>query len=320
MLYIENTKGGDISVVDLRTYKEVYRIPLVEGAYPDDIVGSSDGKFLYLNGLLHIKGHPAPDATYDNTKLIAVSPETRKVVWEQEVRGQLGHIAISPDDRYLYAAIFDMYYLLRFDLTTREAKYIPVHFVGGHGIRISEDGKRVYLGSILFAEMDIIDTEAETVIQRVFFRDPVRPFEITRNGNTAYVQTSWMHGFHVVDLKQNHTTKTIALPTLGVEVPVALAWPNTVDHGMILTPDEKRLISVATTGGYVSIYSVPDLDLIGSVPVGAEPSWAITDRTGNIAYVSNRKSDTITVVSIPEAKALHTIKVGVYPQRMWIVD
>jgi YVTN family beta-propeller protein len=320
MLYIENSYGGDISVVDLETYKEVKRIPLGKGARPDDIVGSSDGKVLYLNGLLHIDGHPAPDATYDNSKIIAVSTETQQVIWEEEVRGQVGHMLISPDDRYLYLAVFDKYFLLRFDTKTRESIYIPVNFVGGHGVRISKDGKRLYLGSILFGEMDVIDLESQKVIQRILFRDPVRPFDVTRDESTAYVQCSWLHGFHVVDLKQNRITKTIALPTLGGDVPVPLEWPNTFDHGMILTPDEKRLLAVATTGGYVSIYSVPDLDFVASVPVGKEPSWVITDRNGEIAYVSNRVSNTITVVSIAQAKAIHTIEVGDYPQRMWIVD
>jgi YVTN family beta-propeller protein len=143
---------------------------------------------------------------------------------------------------------------------------------------------------------------------------------MTRDGKTAYVQTSWLHGFHVVDLMQNRIRKTIALPTLGGDVPDPVAWPNTVDHGLILTPDEKYLIAVATTGGYASIYSVPDLDLVASVPVGKEPSWVITDDSGETAYVSNRAGNTISVISIAERKVLHTIDVGIYPQRMWITN
>lgn len=320
MLYIENSRGGDISVVDLNTYKEIKRIPLGDNAHPDDIVGSSDGKTLYLNGLVRIDGHPSPDASEDYSKLIAVSTETDEVIWEEKVRGQLGHMLISPDDRYLYVALFDMYFLLRFDTRTHETTYIPVNFLGGHGVRISRDGKRLYLGSILYGEMDVIDLDSHKVIQRIFFRDPVRPFDVLRNEQTAYVQTSWLHGFHVVDLKQNRILRTIALPMLGAEIAVPLEWPNTFDHGMILTPDEKHLIAVATTGGYASIYTVPELDLVASVPVGAEPSWVITDDSSEIAFVSNRVGNTITVISIPEAKVLHTIDVGDYPQRMWITS
>ena len=86
MLYVENTRGGDVSVVDLRTYKEVKRISLGDGAHPDDIVASSDGKTLYLNCLLHIEEHPAPDATYDSSRIVAVSTETDEIIWEKKVR------------------------------------------------------------------------------------------------------------------------------------------------------------------------------------------------------------------------------------------
>lgn len=320
MLYIENTRGGDVSVVDETSYREVKRIPLGEGLFPDDIVGTSDAKLIFLNCLQHIEGHPSPDAAYDNSTIVAVSTETGEVQWAKEVRGQLGHMLISPDDRYLYLALFDMYFVLKFDLQSHEATYIPVNFIGGHGLRLSRDGNRLYVGSILYAEMDVIDLNSQKVIQRTFYRDPVRPFDITGDEATAYVQTSWLHGFHVVDLKQNRISKTIALPPLGPEVPLPLEWPNTVDHGLLLTPDEKKMICVATTDGSISIYSVPELDFIATVPVGEEPSWVITDRSGEVAYVSNRASDTITVVSIPDAKAIRQIEVGNYPQRMWITS
>jgi YVTN family beta-propeller protein len=320
MLYVENTRGGDVSVVDLRTYKEVKRIPLGEGVHPDDIVASRDGKTLYLNCLLHIEGHPAPDATHDTSRIIAVSTDTDKILWEKEVRGQVGHMVISPDDRYLYIALFDMYFVLRFDTKTQESTYIPVHFIGGHGVRLSSDGKRLYLGSMSYSEIDVIDLAKQKVIQRIFFREQVRPFDITRDEKTAYVQTSWLHGFHVVDLAENRIQRTIALPALGGEVPVPVEWPNTFDHGMILTPDEKHLVAVATTGGYASIYSVPELDLVASVPVGKEPNWVITDDSSETAYVSNRVSNTISVISIPKRQVAHTIEVGIYPQRMWIAN
>jgi YVTN family beta-propeller protein len=80
------------------------------------------------------------------------------------------------------------------------------------------------------------------------------------------------------------------------------------------------LIAVATTGGYASIYSVPELDLVASVSVGKEPNWVITDGSGETAYVSNRISNTISAISIPERKVVHTIEVGRYPQRMWIAN
>lgn len=318
MLYIENSRGGDITVVEDDAHSVVNTIPLGEHDHPDDIVVSSDGKFIYTNCLLPIRDHFHPDAVKDNSEIIAVSTETGKIIWRKEFRGQVGHMVISPDDRYLYVALFDMFYVLRFDTRTQETHYIPVNFIGGHGVRLSPDAKRLYLGSILVGEMNVIDLESEKVVQRLFFRDPVRPFDITDDESTAYVQLSWLHGFHEVDLKSSQIRRTIELPALPESAPEPLEWPNTVNHGLVLTPDQKKMIVVATLGGYVGIYSVPDLKLIKTIPVGAEPNWVITDKAGEIAYVSNRMSDTVSVISISEAKVIKQIDVGNYPQRMWL--
>lgn len=320
MLYVENSRGGDVSVIDRETHTVVGTIPLGENDHPDDIVASSDGKILYLNCLKPVAGHVSVDAVSDTSEILAVSTETEKVLWRKQFRGQVGHMIISPDDRYLYVALYDMYYLLRLDTQTQEVAYIPVYIMGGHGVRLSPDAKRLYLGSILFGEMNVIDLEQETVVQRLYFRDPVRPFDITSDEHTAYVQTSWLHGFHVVDLKDGRVRKTIALPQLPPEVPEPTVWPNTVDHGLVLTPDGKRMICVATTGNYVGVYSVPELDLIDTIKVGTQPNWVITDKAGEIAYVSSRISNTISVISIADAKEIKRIEVGDYPQRMWITD
>ena len=74
-----------------------------------------------------------------------------------------------------------------------------------------------------------------------------------------------------------------------------------------------------TVADYVAILSVPELDLLVSVPVGSEPSWAITSLDGQFCFVSSRKSDTVSVISFDDGRELTRIKVGRYPQRMWAV-
>lgn len=320
MLYVENSRGGTVSIVDRGKHEVVGTIALGENDHPDDIVGSSDGKILYLNCLKPVQGHLTVDAAADNSEIIAVSTETEEILWRIDFRGQVGHMTISSDDRYLYVAIYDMYYVLRVDTLSQVLTYIPVNVMGGHGVRLSPDGKRLYVGSILFGEMNVIDLEQDTVIDRLYFRDPVRPFDITADEQTAYVQTSWLHGFHVVDLGSGRIRKTIALPPLPPELPEPKVWPNTVDHGLVLTPDATRMICVATTGDYVALYSVPDLDLLGTIKVGTQPNWVITDKAGEFAYVSSRISNTISVISIAEAREVKRIAVGDYPQRMWITS
>ena len=40
---------------------------------------------------------------------------------------------------------------------------------------------------------------------------------------------------------------------------------------------------------------------------------------GRFCFVSSRKSDTVSVISFDDGRELGRIKVGTYPQRMWVV-
>lgn len=349
MLFSENTLGKNFTVFDEKTFEKRGEFSLGDDILPDDICGSPDGKIIYVNGAYMPTALTGSNGGASRAKLLAEydgkerAPEdgadsrihlmasdrsvfaafdatTFEELWRTEIYGHVGHLVISPDGRYVFNALFDRYFTARVDTRTREVHYIPMTFSGGHGMGISPDGKKLYVGSITMAELAVVDVETDSVRQRVLFRDNVRPFAVTRDGTRAYVQNSFFHGFHVVDMEANRILRSIALPPLPPGTPVISAFPHTVDHGMILTPDESRLVALASTGNYLAVYSAPDLDHLGSVPVGIEPSWVICDSKGEFAYCSNRVSDDISVVSIPELREVRRFHAGHYPQRMWLIE
>jgi YVTN family beta-propeller protein len=61
---------------------------------------------------------------------------------------------------------------------------------------------------------------------------------------------------------------------------------------------------------------MPDLKLLGTVPVGREPNWVVFSNDSRYAYVSNRRDDTISVVSLADRREVTRIKAGEFPQRM----
>lgn len=315
MLYVENKYGPSISVVDIAEYKVVSTIPLDKEMIPDDVIVADDGKVLYVN-VAYASAHGNPDALADHSDLVAFSTQSEKEIWRARIKGNIGHMVMSPDNRHIYNALFDRWYVARVDLRTYQVDDLPVEFIGGHGIRISADGKRLYVGSILMPEINVLDLEKKKVTQRILFRDAVRPFGITRDERTAYVQLSWLHGFEVVDLKRNLVRGTVHLPELPPDAPKEKTW-NTVDHGLEITPDETHVVTVATTGNYAAVHRLPGLELVGTVPVGKDPSWVIVSDDGKLAFVSSRKSDEVSVISIHDAKEVQRIKVGRHPQRMW---
>jgi YVTN family beta-propeller protein len=225
-------------------------------------------------------------------------------------------MALSMDGKILYLAISNEYMVVVINLEKREIiGQIPTG-PQPHCVHLSPDGSRIYIGALVGDEMVIADAKTFEVLRAIQFENGVRPFVLTPDEKKAYIQISKLHGFVELDLETDRISKTVLLPNPD-NVPAQKAYPHTAHHGLALSPDYRFLTAVATVEGYTAILSVPDLDVLGTVPTGKEPSWVINSLDGKHVYVSGRKSDDVFVISIEDQRLLKRIKVGDYPQRMW---
>jgi len=220
----------------------------------------------------------------------------------------------------LYVPLYDRPWMAIVDTEKHEVTGKFFIGFGGHGTRLSPDGKRLYVGSMFFDTLSVFDLETLMPVKVIPFRDAVRPFAFTRDEKTAFVQLSRLHGFEVVDLPTGNIVREVALPVLPSEVELPKFYPHTYNHGLELSPDEKLLLAAGSAADYVCAYSVPDLELLATIPVGKEPNWIVFAGDGLHAYVSNRKSDNLSIISVRDLKEIKRIPVGKYPQRMRIVD
>jgi YVTN family beta-propeller protein len=312
-LYLENTDDGTISVIDIPGHTVVSTINL--GTYLDDVCASSDGTTLYANRINGL-GFDLSKRIGESGEIIAISTATEKVLWRTRVGGWPHHLTLSADDRLLYVPLYDRQWMEIIDTKQmRVVKHFPIG-IGGHGTQLSPDGKRLYVGSMFLDMLSVFDLETLKPVKRLPFRDAVRPFAFTRDEKTLFVQLSRLHGFQVVDLPSGRLVREVALPELSADVELPSFYPHTYNHGLALSPDEKLLLAAGSVAGYVCAYRVPDLELLATIPVGKEPNWIVFSHDGTYAYVSNRKSDNLSVISVPELKEVKRIPVGKYPQRM----
>ena len=79
-------------------------------------------------------------------------------------------------------------------------------------------------------------------------------------------------------------------------------------------------MAAGSAADYVCAYSLPDLALQATIPVGDEPNWIVFTADNRYAYVSNRASDNVSVIDVRKLEEIKRIPVGDYPQRMRIVD
>ena len=67
---------------------------------------------------------------------------------------------------------------------------------------------------MMYDTISIIDTEKLEMIDRIPFREGVRPFTMTKDGKRMYVQLSRFHGFVIVDLEKREKLGEVELPKL----------------------------------------------------------------------------------------------------------
>lgn len=308
-LFVENTNSGDVSVIDNARLAVVGTIPV--GLSPDDIISSPDDGTLYLSRIVR---SPAGRPT-GKGEVVAVDPHTRQILWRAPLAGVPNHLAVSPDGKRVYVTLVSTHYVDIVD-PARHAVVDSVDVgVGPHDILVTPDGRRVYVGLILGNKVTIFDAATHAIIRQIGFEAGVRPIALTADQTRLFVQLSHFHGFVVVDPATGQTIKRVELPlAAGQTRPDSM--PVTADHGLRITTDGRYLIANGSMANLVALYSLPDLSLVGTVPVGTDPNWDTLSPDGTRVYVTNRGSDDVSVIDIAAKREISRIKVGRYPERM----
>jgi YVTN family beta-propeller protein len=315
LLYVGNSAEETIAVIDIPRH-EILRKLHVEGN-PDDVVGSSDGRILYVSvGTTGNASAMAPDAG----AVLAVAADTGRTLWKLPVSGWPHHISLSRDDRRLYVPVFDRQYVLVVDTKQHAVVTRMWGMWGMHVTRLSADDRVLYAGSMLTNMLFAFDTRGGKLVHTIPFAQAVRPFAITADQHLAYVQTSNLHGFHVVDLKEEKVLQTVALPALSPQTHVPERWPYNVDHGLVLSPNELYLLAAGSIAGIVEVYERATLKAVKTIPVGADPNWIVFSGDGRYAYVSCRGAGEVSVIDMESLSEVKRIRdVGAAPARMRVV-
>ncbi len=246
--------------------------------------------------------------------------KTLKVTRNIPLTGHPNNVAISKDGRRVYVAIsaapgaVDV-----IDTTSLErVKSIPVKGAV-HNTFMTPDGRYVVAGSIAGKVLTVIDSQTEEPVWSLGFEGGVRPigFEKNPDGSThrMFVQISELHGFAVVDFATRKEVNRIVLPDVPGVAKNTEGVQGSPSHGIGITPDGKTLWATSKWYGYVFAYSMPDLKLVASVPVGEDPDWLTFTPDSKSVYVACAGSNFVAVVDVKSAKVVTRIPVGYVPKR-----
>jgi YVTN family beta-propeller protein len=316
-VFVQHTTGCDIGVFeDTEGFPEVGRISLGRKIKPDYLFVSKDGKLLYTNWSdmsWREPGYPDPAKSW----FTAHDTTTLEEIWRVDIVSGIGHYALDPAERYAYNAVVDRPQVVRVDLQTRAVEYISVTSLGGHGVKVLKDGSKCYVGSIFTGDFWEIDTATARMSRLFGFPAAVRPFAPTPDGKQMLVQNSHLHGFQVLDLAAWQIVDTVHLPDNPPDTPREVAYPFTVDHGILFAKDGTQVFILATTANEVYALDYPGYGVRGRLIVGTEPSYLTLSPDGARLFVTSRKTDEFHVIDTATFRIVANRKgTGNYPQRI----
>jgi YVTN family beta-propeller protein len=317
LVYVTNSAGDSIHVIDAATNRVVQVIKGIEAAH--GVGFATDGSRVYVSN--------------ESTNTLDVfDRKSGALIKKIELTARPNNIAVSKDGARIFVAIRrDPGAVDVIDAATlTRLKSIPVHGPL-HNLYVSPDGKYLIAGSIPKKLMTVIDLSTDSIAWEHQFDKGVRPMAIEANpdGSTKriFVQLSDTDGFAVVDFAKREDVARITLPDLHTGVELTAGEAAGPSHGIGVSPDGKTLWVTSIPQNAAFAYSLPDLRLIGHValpelnlpgrsPGSAVPNWVTFAPDSRTVYISNAGLRSVTAVDAQAMKVSAVIPVGEVPKRI----
>jgi YVTN family beta-propeller protein len=305
ILYVANSQGDDITVIDLPTQKIVttFKVgPIVHG-----ICAQGDGRRAF--------------ATIESEHTLKVIDTQKNAVIDSiALPGQPNECAATTDGKYVVvpllapansAVIVDM-------AQKKIVKTLPLKHP--HNCFTPEGGSN----TVVWCEerdafrINRIDLKAMEYTNMVKVAGDPRPFIVTPDEKTLYTALSGLHGFATIDIPRQMMTQTILPPMPWMNCRVEP--PNTPVHGIALTADGKKLWITSVSDSGVYVYDIATRKLGPKVTVGECPNWISMSKDGKYATVSNADTDDASILDAKSEKEIARIKVGKAPKRLLVIE
>ncbi len=333
LVYIVNTGEPTLTVVDHATQSVIDTLDL--GGIAHGQIPSHDGTRLFVT-------------TEDTQEVLAIDTRTQEILWRVDAAegtfDQLHQPSVSMDDQVLFApdtfqsrmsvvnvetGAFEGFLPIT-DTTSSPGESLDVSSL--HNSYLSGDGQFFYIAGILGQRIAKVNVETREIERMYVLDGDPRPFALLADQSRAYVQFTDLEGFIELDLDTGEELRRIDFgntPTQGWTDTNTILKPRS--HGIGLTPDESQLWATSTQADEWRVFSVPELDLIATIPIpeGNAPNWIAFTPDGRFAYVTNttfvlgegnrpRKDvpGTVTLIDAESFEVVRTLPTGPLPKRI----
>ena len=315
-VYVTNSAGDSIHVIDAATKKVVQEIKGIEGAH--GIAFSPDASRVYVSD--------EASSTLD-----VFDRKTGQLTRKVPLSGHPNNIAVAKNGRVVVGIARGPGALDIIDpATLNRTRSVPVNGPL-HNVYVTPDSKHAVTGSIRTGIITVVDLASEQPVWELKLDKGIRPMTIEAgpdgSSQRIFVQLTDFNGFAVVDFGARKEVARIELPRSETDFETDAGRANAPSHGIGVAPDGKTLWVTSIPNNAVYAYSLENLKLIGEIalpslklpghaPISAVANWVTFTPDSSAIYVSNAGLHSVSVIDTRALKLVATVPVGEVPKRI----
>lgn len=289
-VYVADTGDNKLTVIDAGAPIQ----PITVSAFPHSLAISPispDPRRLYVTGA--------------SNDLDVVDLKTARMIRSVPLSGAPGNIAITPEGRYLYVCVANRRNIDVMDtaslttVRTIETTGVPA------AIAVTPDDTRMLVG--YRGGIDVINIRTSAVEFQIPLTGTPASIAIDSDRRLVihrlFVRMEGASGFDIVNYATRKLTGKIALP--GVNM-------------LAVSPNHQRLW--ATAGDSVTVFSLPDLKRIATIPTGAGADAIAFNTDGSHVFVSNTAANSVSEIDSMKDKEIYHVRTGKAPGQMIAVE
>jgi len=301
-LYVDNTSGDSVSVIDLDARRVIHDIRV--GPHPHGLGALPDQAAVFVS------------VESDHT-IKVIDPRTDAIVKSIPLSGVPNELAVTPDGKWIYVAIHDRGTADIIDVARGKVVKSVAVGAGPHNCYCPATPKFMYVTAIdgrLVRQFDY--QHGHVPAQTITFDGPVRPLCVTHDDRRLFVALYNLHGFAWADLTTGKEVTRIERPLPPPEKRSKFAYMNT--HGLDLRPGDRELWVTSFIGNGLMVYDVtgPEPRYVTTVDVGDAPNWLTFSPDGRYVYAANAGDNSVSIIDCQSRRQLAAVKVGPVPKRL----
>ncbi len=303
-LYVANSAGNDIHVIDTATNRVIKRVEV--GPEPHGLVATENGDRIFIT-IENTRG--------DEGELLWFDPFTDTVTRRMKIGPRPNQLACTPDGKIAYVPCDDASWWV---IDTEKGEVVTRIATGGrpHNTLCSPDGKRMYLGPKGSYHVLIADAAAHRLLGEIPLSDAPRPIAISKDEKRLYANVDTLIGFEVADIPSRKVIHRVE-----AEVPEELLRKASRSHGIGLRPGEKELwmCDVYHDRTYIFDLTTEPPRQLATIVMQGGGYWMTFSPDSKRCYISERVGNTVAVLDTETRRTVARIAVGSVPKRVLVV-